>query len=193
MHHRSVVCFLAGLAWISIAVSALIPSQPAFAQDAPRTVLDSAGRRAEISQRVSRILAAGPPASILLYTLMGMRWLMSILYRGSFQRAFATPPGHSTSSSTRSTSATSSLALCCRRQPQPNGRNDMKISARNALKGKIVEITKGATTAHVKVDIGGGTVITSSITNAAVDDLKLAVGKDAYAIVKASDVMIGTD
>jgi molybdopterin-binding protein len=69
----------------------------------------------------------------------------------------------------------------------------MKISARNVLRGRIVDITKGATTAHVKIDIGGGTVVTSSITNAAVDDLKLAVGKDAYAIVKASDVMIGTD
>jgi molybdopterin-binding protein len=68
----------------------------------------------------------------------------------------------------------------------------MKISARNVLKGRIVEVIKGATTAHVKIDIGG-TVVTSSITDAAVDDLKLAVGKDAYAIVKASDVMIGTD
>jgi molybdopterin-binding protein len=69
----------------------------------------------------------------------------------------------------------------------------MKISARNVLRGKIVDITKGATTAHVKIDIGGGNVVTSSITNAAVDDLKLAVGRDAYAIVKASDVMIGSD
>ena len=68
----------------------------------------------------------------------------------------------------------------------------MKISARNVLKGKIVEITKGATTAHVKVDIGGA-VVTSSITNAAVDDLGLAVGREAYALVKASDVMIGVD
>jgi molybdopterin-binding protein len=68
----------------------------------------------------------------------------------------------------------------------------MKISARSVLKGKIVEITKGATTAHVKVDVGG-TVTTSSITNAAVDELKLAVGKQAYAVVKASDVMIGVD
>jgi molybdopterin-binding protein len=68
----------------------------------------------------------------------------------------------------------------------------MKISARNVLKGRIVEVTKGATTAHVKIDIGGA-VVTSSITNAAVDVLKLAVGNDAYAIVKASDVMIGTD
>jgi molybdopterin-binding protein len=51
---------------------------------------------------------------------------------------------------------------------------------------------KGATTAHVKIDIGG-TIVTSSITNAAVDDLKLAVGKNAYAVIKASDVMIGID
>jgi molybdopterin-binding protein len=68
----------------------------------------------------------------------------------------------------------------------------MKISARNTLKGKIVEVTKGATTAHVKIDVGG-TVVTASITNAAVDDLKLAPGKQAYAVIKASDVMIGTD
>jgi molybdopterin-binding protein len=68
----------------------------------------------------------------------------------------------------------------------------MKISARNVLKGRIVEVTKGTTTSHVKVDVGG-IVVTSSITNAAVDDLKLAVGKDAYAVIKASDVMIGID
>ena len=69
----------------------------------------------------------------------------------------------------------------------------MKISARNVFKGKIVEVTKGVTTAHVKVDIGGGIVVTSSITNTSVDDLQLAAGKEAYAVVKASDVMIGTD
>ena len=68
----------------------------------------------------------------------------------------------------------------------------MKISARNVLKGNIVEISKGATTAHVKIDVAG-TVVTASITNAAVDDLKLAPGKAAYAVVKASDVMIGVD
>jgi molybdopterin-binding protein len=68
----------------------------------------------------------------------------------------------------------------------------MNISARNTLKGKIVEVTKGATTAHVKIDVGG-TVVTASITNAAVDELKLAPGMDAYAVIKASDVMIGTD
>jgi molybdopterin-binding protein len=68
----------------------------------------------------------------------------------------------------------------------------MNISARNVFKGKIVEVTKGVTTAHVKIDVDG-LVVTSSITNAAVDELKLAAGKEAYAVVKASDVMIGTD
>jgi molybdopterin-binding protein len=68
----------------------------------------------------------------------------------------------------------------------------MKISARNLLKGKIVDVTKGATTAHVKIDVGG-VIVTSSITNAAVDELKLAAGKDAYAVIKASDVMVGID
>jgi molybdopterin-binding protein len=68
----------------------------------------------------------------------------------------------------------------------------MKISARNVFKGKIMEVTKGATTAHVKIDIGG-IVATSSITNTSVEDLKLAVGKEAYAIIKASDVIVGTD
>lgn len=68
----------------------------------------------------------------------------------------------------------------------------MKLSARNQLRGTIVEVTKGATTAHVRLDIGG-TVVTSSITNEAVDELGLAVGQQAIAVVKASDVMIGID
>lgn len=68
----------------------------------------------------------------------------------------------------------------------------MKISARNQLKGRIVAIQKGATTAHVRLDVGG-TIVTAAITNEAVDALKLAVGQDAYAVVKASDVMIGVD
>ena len=68
----------------------------------------------------------------------------------------------------------------------------MKISARNILKGKIVEVTKGAITSRVRIDIGGA-VVTASITNAAVDDLKLSVGKNAYAVVKASDVMVAVD
>jgi molybdopterin-binding protein len=69
----------------------------------------------------------------------------------------------------------------------------MKISARNRLKGKVVSVTKGATTAHVKIDIGNGVVVTSSITNDAVDELGLVVGADAYAVVKASDVMVAVD
>jgi molybdopterin-binding protein len=67
----------------------------------------------------------------------------------------------------------------------------MKLSARNQFKGKIVSVNKGTTTAHVRVDIGGGVVITSSITNEAVDDLALKSGDEAWAVVKASDVMIG--
>ena len=68
----------------------------------------------------------------------------------------------------------------------------MKISARNVLKGTITEVIKGQTTAHVLMDVGG-TIVTAAITNQAVDALKLAKGKAAYAIVKASDVMIGVD
>ena len=68
----------------------------------------------------------------------------------------------------------------------------MKLSARNIIKGKIVEVKKGQTTAHVRIDIGG-TVITSSITNAAVDDLGLQAGQQAYAVIKASDVMVAID
>ena len=67
----------------------------------------------------------------------------------------------------------------------------MKISARNQIAGKIVGIQKGQTTAHVRIDVGNGVIITSSITNEAVDDLKLKDGDSAIAIVKASDVMIG--
>lgn len=68
----------------------------------------------------------------------------------------------------------------------------MKISARNQLKGKIVAIDHGVTTSHVKIDIGGS-IITSAITRTSVEELKLEVGKQVYAIVKASDVMVGVD
>ena len=69
----------------------------------------------------------------------------------------------------------------------------MRLSARNLIKGRVVEVTRGATTAHVRIDIGGGTVITASITNEAVDDLKLTRGDTAYAVIKASDVMVAKD
>lgn len=67
----------------------------------------------------------------------------------------------------------------------------MKLSARNQIQGQIVKVTKGQTTAHIRVDIGGGNIVTSSITNDAVDELALAIGDTVTVIVKASDVMIG--
>jgi molybdopterin-binding protein len=67
----------------------------------------------------------------------------------------------------------------------------MKLSARNQLKGKVVDVTKGATTSHVRIDIGGGVVVMASITNEAVADLGLKAGDDAVAIIKASDVIVG--
>jgi molybdopterin-binding protein len=69
----------------------------------------------------------------------------------------------------------------------------MKISARNKIKGKILDVKKGATTAHVRLEIAPGQVITASITNEAVDELGLKVGAEAVAVVKASDVMIAVD
>ena len=66
----------------------------------------------------------------------------------------------------------------------------MKLSARNQLKGKIVGVQKGQTTAHVRIDIGGGVTVTASITNEAVDELALKTGDDAFAVIKASDVMV---
>lgn len=68
----------------------------------------------------------------------------------------------------------------------------MKISARNILKGKVVRVTKGATTAHVRIDVNG-TVITASITNEAVDELALKAGMNASAVIKSSDVMVAID
>ena len=69
----------------------------------------------------------------------------------------------------------------------------MKISARNQLEGKVVEIKKGAVTAHVRIQIDGGAVITASITNEAVEELGLAVGETAYAVIKATHVLVATD
>lgn len=69
----------------------------------------------------------------------------------------------------------------------------MKISARNVIKGKVVSVEKGTTTAHVKIEIAAGQVITAAITNESVDALKLAPGGEAYAVVKSSDVMVAVD
>ena len=66
----------------------------------------------------------------------------------------------------------------------------MKLSARNQIKGRIASVQTGQTTAHVRIDIGNGVIVTSSITNEAVDELGLKVGADAIAVIKASDVMV---
>ena len=68
----------------------------------------------------------------------------------------------------------------------------MRISARNQLKGTIVNVVKGATTSHVRIDVGGA-VMTASITNEAVDDLKLAKGQPAIAVVKSTDVLVAIE
>jgi molybdopterin-binding protein len=68
----------------------------------------------------------------------------------------------------------------------------MKLSARNQINGTIVEVRRGATTAHVRIDIGNGVIVTSSITNEAVDELGLKAGDNAIAVIKASDVMVAT-
>ena len=67
----------------------------------------------------------------------------------------------------------------------------MKLSARNVIQGKVVAVTKGATTAHVKVELAADLTMTSAITNEAVDDLGLKVGDSVSVIVKSSDVIIG--
>lgn len=66
----------------------------------------------------------------------------------------------------------------------------MRLSARNQIKGKAAEVKKGQTTAHVRIDIGNGVIITSSITNEAVDELGLKAGDEVVAVIKASDVMV---
>lgn len=67
----------------------------------------------------------------------------------------------------------------------------MKLSARNMLPGRVVSVTRGATTAHVKIELTPGLMITSSITNEAVDDLGLKVGDTVSAVIKATDVIVG--
>lgn len=69
----------------------------------------------------------------------------------------------------------------------------MKISARNQFKGTIVDIQEGAVNGIVKIDIGGGNVMSSTISMNAIRELKLKVGQPAYAIVKATSVMVGID
>ncbi len=69
----------------------------------------------------------------------------------------------------------------------------MKLSARNVLKGKVVKITHGAVNSEIILELSGGTQVVSIITNASVENLGLKEGKEAYAVVKASSVMIAVD
>lgn len=69
----------------------------------------------------------------------------------------------------------------------------MKLSARNQLKGKITKIDKGAVNGIVVIDIGGGNQISSTISMASIQELGLEVGKEAYAVIKATSVMVGVD
>lgn len=69
----------------------------------------------------------------------------------------------------------------------------MKLSARNILKGKVIQITKGAVNAEVIIELPGGSQLVSIITNSSVENLELQEGKQAYAIIKASNIMVAVD
>lgn len=69
----------------------------------------------------------------------------------------------------------------------------MEISARNTLKGTVKSVSPGAVNTEVTVGLAGGAEVVSIITKASADRLKLAVGKEVYAVIKASDVMIATE
>ncbi|EKU70797.1 molybdopterin-binding protein [Selenomonas sp. F0473] len=69
----------------------------------------------------------------------------------------------------------------------------MKLSARNQLKGKVVSIERGAVNGIVHIELKGGDVITSTISLSAIDELGLEVGREAYAVIKATSVIVGVD
>ena len=69
----------------------------------------------------------------------------------------------------------------------------MKISARNVLKGKVKSITAGVVNTEVIIEIPGGVQVVSIITKTSAESLGLAIGKDVYAVVKASNVMVAVD
>ena len=66
----------------------------------------------------------------------------------------------------------------------------MKISARNVIRGKVVEVKKGAVAAQVKIDIGGGNIISSMITVESVEDLGIQVGGEVSVVIKSTEVML---
>jgi molybdate transport system regulatory protein len=67
----------------------------------------------------------------------------------------------------------------------------MKISARNSIKGKVLEVKEGAVMAKVSIDIGNGNVITSVITTDSIKELDIKVGDEVIAIIKSTEVIIG--
>ena len=69
----------------------------------------------------------------------------------------------------------------------------MKLSARNQLKGTILEIENGAVNAIIKLDIGSGNIISATVSMDAVKSLNLAVGKEPYAVIKSTSVMVGVE
>ena len=69
----------------------------------------------------------------------------------------------------------------------------MKLSARNLLKGKVIKIVKGAVNSEVTIELPGGEQLVSIITNASVRSLGLKKGKEAYAVIKASNIMVAVD
>jgi molybdopterin-binding protein len=69
----------------------------------------------------------------------------------------------------------------------------MKISARNVLKGKIKSILPGAVNSEVIIELPGGTPVVATVTKESVGNLGLQVGKEAYAVIKASNVIVGVD
>ena len=79
-----------------------------------------------------------------------------------------------------------SLHLC-------NGEQTMRVSARNCLKGRIMQIEPGSVNSEVTIELPGGVEVVSVITNKSVKTLGLTVGKEAYAVIKASCVMVAVD
>lgn len=69
----------------------------------------------------------------------------------------------------------------------------MKISARNQFKGTVTNIKEGAVNGIVSIDIGGGNVVTSTISMTSIQELGLQVGNEAYAVIKATSVMVAVD
>jgi molybdopterin-binding protein len=69
----------------------------------------------------------------------------------------------------------------------------MKLSARNVLKGKVTQIIQGAVNSEVIIELPGGIEVVSIITKESVDTLELRIGKDVYAVIKASNVMVAVD